>query len=219
MTRRDRLVVSVLAAAVIVVLAWLAIVSPKRHDATQLKSQLTTQQSRLSTAQSQVQQGLAAEAGYRQNLRAVAQLYRSVPANDGVPNLLISLTNTSSHKQVDFRVLQVAAASPSAAGAAPSAAAGGLQTISFTFQFAGNYISLQHFLHALDGYTLVRNGSVVSSGRLLTIQGVGLTPVAGGATASVTAVAYSQPAASTLSGTPGAPAAQPTSSTTTGSTR
>lgn len=220
MTRRDRLVVSTLAALALVALMWIGVVSPKRHDAARLQIQLTTQQTRLASAQSQVQQGLTAEAGYKQNLTTVAQLFRAVPSTDGVPRLLVALTRTSTRKRVDFRLVQVSGAG--ASGGAP-AAASPFQNMGFTFQFNGGYIDLQRFIHAVDRYAVVRNGLVVARGRLLTIQGVSLTPGVGGhrATASVTAVAYVEQPASVASPvspvspgvTPAAGAATPSTAT------
>ncbi|MEA2299254.1 MAG: hypothetical protein QOF77_2190 [Solirubrobacteraceae bacterium] len=227
MKPRDRLVVCALVAAAGLAAIWIGLVSPKRHDAAQLGTQLTAAQARLGSAQSQLAAAKVAEANYTENLRVVKSLYKAVPADDGVPRLLVSLDKTSHYKRVDFKVITVASATPTpGAPAAPGAgsAPGGLSPISFTFSFNGGYIDLQRFLHSVTNYTLLQGNKVVAHGRLLTIQSVALTPQqaagaapgtksstapAGTTQAAVTATAYSQQ--------PAAGAGAPTGTTATAS--
>ena len=216
MKPRDRLVVCVLVAAAGLAAVWLGLVSPKRHDAAQLGTQLTAAQGRLGAAQSQLNQAKQAETAYPTNLRVVKALYKAVPADDGVPRLLVTLDKTSNYKRVDFKVISVGQA---AAASGPSTTApipGGLTPVSFTFSFNGGYIALQNFLNSVNSYTVLKGSTVVAHGRLLTIKSVALTPeqgslpAVGHTTAAVTATAYSQPPASS--------AAPATSATTTAST-
>lgn len=217
MKPRDRLVVCVLVAVAALAVVWLGLVSPKRNDATQLGSKLTVAQASLGAAQSQLNAAKAAETSYPENLRVVKSLYKAVPANDGVPHLLVSLDKSSHYKRVDFKVITVAAAAAPGAAAGATPVAGGLAPIGFTFSFNGGYIDLQHFLGAISRYTLLKGNQVVARGRLLTIQSVALTPgqastttVPSGTTAAVTATAYSQ--------LPAGAAASPAASTATVST-
>jgi hypothetical protein len=221
MTGRDRLVVSIIVALAALAGMYLLVVSPKRKEATSLGKQLSSAQSTLSSAESQVAQGRAAALQYSTNLRNVTAIFRAVPADSGVPQLLVALDRTSHNKRVDFRVVNVsssASGGPSASPTTPStgAAASGFQPLSFTFTFAGDYIALQRFLNAVDHYARVEGGKIVAYGRLLTIQSVGLTPSGnGGATASVTATAYSEQsgAASSAGATPAAPGSATTPGT------
>ncbi len=221
MKPRDRLVVCVLVAVAGLAALWIGVISPKRHDAAQLGSKLTVAQTQLGTAETQLAQAKTAETQYPENLRVVKSLFKAVPADDGVPRLLVSLDKTSHFKRVDFKVISVTGAGATgAAAAAASTLPAGLAPVSFTFTFNGGYIDLQHFLKAVTRYTLVKGSKVVAHGRLLTIASVALTPVqassasgAGstitGTQAAVTATAYSQQPASS--------AATPTSGTTTAS--
>jgi Tfp pilus assembly protein PilO len=194
MTARDRLVVAVLAAVAAVALMWLGLVSPKRNEASKLGKQVSAAQTRLAAAEAQVAQARVAAQSYPQNVQAVASLYRAVPADDGVPKLLVALDRTSHQKRVDFHVVTVGAGGAQAGGASATAAPGGLQSVPFSFTFNGGYIDLQHFLHAVDRYTRTSGANVVAHGRLLVVQSVGLTPQStGGTQATVTATAYSQP--------------------------
>ncbi len=212
MKPRDRLVVCVLVAAAVLAAIWLGVVSPKRDNASRLGTALTVAQARLGTAQSQLGQAKAAEAGYANNLQVVKSLYRAVPADDGVPRLLVSLDRTSQYKRVDFKVVSVAAPAAAAGpSGTPAVAAGGLSPTSFTFTFHGGYVDLQHFLRTVNSYTLLKGSTVVAHGRLLTIQSVALTHPQGAPVttqAAVTATAYSQPGA----GVPAAAGATSTAS-------
>jgi Tfp pilus assembly protein PilO len=221
MKPRDRLVVSVLVAAAALAAVWIGVVSPKRNDASQLGTQLTQAQSQLGAAQAQLASAKAAESSYPANLQVVKSLYKAVPANSGVPRLLVALDKSSHYKRVDFKVITVAAqAAGSTAASQAAALPAGLSPIGFTFTFNGGYIALQKFLGSISRYTLVKGNTVVAHGRLLTIQSVALTPTqtaAAGATAAtpsgtqaaVTATAYTQMPATT---------AAPITSTTTAST-
>jgi hypothetical protein len=185
---------------------WLAVVSPKRHDAVKLGAAVTAEKVQLAAAQTKLAQGVAAKGSYTENLHVVKQLYKAVPSTNGVPRLLVALDKTSHYKRIDFQVINVApvaaaTATPIAAGT-PAAAASVLTPVSFTFTFGGGYIALQHFIHSIDSYTLVEGNNVVAHGRLLSIQSVSLTPQSGSAQASVTATAYSQPAATLAATTP-----------------
>jgi hypothetical protein len=207
MTTRDRLVVCGLVAVAAMVAIWLGVVSPKRHDASKLGAAVAAQKVQLASAQSQLAQGVAAKGSYTANLQVVKQLYKAVPSTSGVPKLLVALDKTSHFKRVDFQVINVApaaaatATTPIAAGT-PATVASLLTPVSFTFTFDGGYIALQHFIRSIDSYTLVEGSKVIARGRLLSIQSVGLTPQSGSATASVTATAYSQPAATLAASTP-----------------
>jgi hypothetical protein len=200
MTNRDRLVGFILVAVAVLAVMWLGVVSPKRKDAAKLGTAVTAEQAQLTSAQGQLAQGVAAERSYTQNVAVVKQLYTAVPSTDGVPKLLVALDKTSNYKRIDFQVINVSeaaaatATAPIAAGTT-AAATSTLTPVNFTFTFDGGYIALQHFIRSIDDYTLVEGNNVVAHGRLLSIQSITLTPQSGAATASVTATAYSQPAA------------------------
>jgi hypothetical protein len=185
---------------------WLGLVSPKRHDAAKLGTAVTAEKVQLASAQASLAQGVAAEGSYTQNLHVVKQLYKAVPSTSGVPTLLVALDKTSNYKRVDFQVINVAQTAapttPIASTTTTTAPASVLTPVDFTFTFDGGYIALQHFIRSIDNYTLVEGNYVIAHGRLLNIQSVSLTPESGAAQASVTATAYSQPAATLGATTP-----------------
>ncbi|MGI8559567.1 MAG: hypothetical protein ACR2ND_14900 [Solirubrobacteraceae bacterium] len=220
MTRRDRMVVSVLAVAALIAAMWILVVAPKRNDASAAATALTAAQATLASAQQQVAQARVAASSYAKNLHAVASDYRAVPAVDAVAKLLPTLQRTSTTRRVDFRVITVAAApatptaaapapaptatpagTPVAAGAAPVAPGASAQfsATSFTFTFNGGYRLFQSFLRDLDHFVVVRtDGRIVAHNRLLVINSVALKPQSpghGNTQAAITASAYSEPPA------------------------
>ena len=105
---------------------------------------------------------------------------------------------------------------PVAAAAAtlpPGASVGpaGFPTMPFSFTFEGTFFNMERFLREVDRFTRTQNGEITVSGRLLTVDGVGLVAGRGGfprVKASVRATAYLLPADQglTAGATPAAPA-------------
>jgi hypothetical protein len=106
-TRRDRIVLGVVVAAAALAAFWFLVLGPKRDDAKKLTDQVSAQQTRLSTAQSNLAQSQAARSAYKTNYSTVARLGKAVPADDDVPSLVYQLARTSEGAHVDFRSIKV----------------------------------------------------------------------------------------------------------------
>jgi type IV pilus assembly PilO-like protein len=125
-TNRDRIALTVVIAAVLVGGFWFLVLGPQRSKASKLGSQLTKEEQRLSTAQSDVAQSRAARSQYARNYATVAQLGKAVPSSDDVPSLVYQLSSTAQATGVDFRTIKLqnassgAAAAPAPATPAPS---------------------------------------------------------------------------------------------------
>ncbi len=108
-----------------------------------------------------------------------------------------------------------AAATQTAAAATPPGTVvgdAGFPTMPFAFTFEGSFFKLSDFFGRLQRFIVATNRRVAVSGRLLTIDGIGLGPGRKGfpqVKAGVSATAYLLPADQGLTGgaTPGAPAA------------
>lgn len=122
MTARDRTVVTVIAALVLVAASWFLLLAPVRKDAKALDGQITTARSRLTAAQAIVTQGETAKAAYRADYAAVSRLGKAVPADDDVPSLVVQLESAADRSHVDFRSIELGAGG-AAAAAAPAAVA------------------------------------------------------------------------------------------------
>jgi len=217
MTGRDRIVIVVIAALAVVAAAWLLAVAPEREKATKLGAEVSTAESQLTTAQSEVNAARSAEADYPTEYTSLVNLGKAVPTGQEVPSLIVQLAQATNEKNVEFTSITSGGSGSSAASAAAFTA------MPFSFVFNGSFFDLYDLLQQLNHFTLrTSSGSLQVSGRLLTIQSVSLAPGGssgpdksnGQMTGSITATAYVIPASQAAST---ATAASPTGAQTTSS--
>jgi len=96
----------------------------------------------------------------------------------------------------------------------------GLVTMPFSFVFQGGFLDMQRFLARLDGFVRVRGGTVLVSGRLLSVDGISLTkaPKGNRVTATIAATAYLSPDDSVAGPSAAAGGATPSTTPGTGTT-
>jgi Tfp pilus assembly protein PilO len=203
MTGRDRIVIVVLAALAVVAAAWLLALAPEREKASKVGAEVSTAQTQLATAESEVNAARSAEAGYPAAYTSLVSLGKAVPTGQEVPSLILQLEQASNRKQVEFS--SISSGGGSSSSAAPAVAAAGFTQMPFTFVFSGSFFDLYKLFQQVNRFTLLTSsGSVQVSGRLLTIQGVQLAPEAASSsgsgtpssrlTGTITATAYVLPA-------------------------
>lgn len=250
MTGRDRIVLMAVVVLVMLAGGWLMVVSPERKRAAEAQTAVQSARGQLESAEQQAASARAAQRRYAAAYSSVVSLGKAVPPADEVPSLIYELEQASNQRSVDFNSITSsatggaggsgsAAAASAAATSSAAAASVGFTQMPFTFIFKGGFAGLAHLLGQVEGFALRTNaGGLTVSGRLLTIQGVTITPENGGAagnkaagssagatsagalTATVTATAYVLPATQGLTGgaTPAGPsAAGATSATSAGS--
>jgi hypothetical protein len=122
-TKRDRIVVMVVAGAVLLGGFWMLALKPKRKEASDLGQQLEQAQQRSDAARAAVTAGEAARARYARNYSTVARLGKAVPVDDDVPALVYQLDSTAEETGVDFRTVKLSA--DSATPTTPATAAQG----------------------------------------------------------------------------------------------
>ncbi len=122
MTGRDRLVVIVIAAALLLAGFWFLALAPKRKQAVDLSAQVATQQQRLTEAQAQVVAAEQARARYDADYAAVAALGQAVPADDDVPSLIVQVDRAAEREGVSFRSLALDASGSAQQPSAPTPA-------------------------------------------------------------------------------------------------
>jgi hypothetical protein len=98
--------------------------------------------------------------------------------------------------------------------------AAGLPTEQFTFSIAGNFFHLADFFSRLQNFVTSRGSTLLISGRLMTINGINLSPGATGfpqISATISATTYIVPASQGAFGgaTPAGPATAPQAQTST----
>jgi hypothetical protein len=186
-TKRDRIVVAVVAIVGVLGGFWMLALSPKREAANELTQQTAQQQTRLAAAQAKVAAGEQARRGFTEDYAEVARLGKAVPVGDQVPSLVFQLQSAAARNGVDFRAVTLraesagAAAAPtagvaSAAAVAPpgsSVGAAGFPTLPFTFKFEGDFFRMERMLSAVEKFTGTISGGdqVRVGGRLLTVDG------------------------------------------------
>jgi type II secretory pathway pseudopilin PulG len=194
MTARDRIVIAIVAVVALMAGSWILVIQPKRDQASKLGAQISTAQSTLDAARSQVLTGLAAKRSFGRDYTSIAQLGEAVPSDDNVPSLIFQLQSAATGAGVDFRVLKL---TPSAGGsAAPAPAAGigtsaaqsttatlppgaavgpaGFPILPFTFTFRGNFFHLSDFFSRLEKFVVATNQRVAVSGRLMSLNAISL---------------------------------------------
>jgi len=228
-TGRDRSVIVVVVAIVAVVAGWLLVVQPKRHQASQLATQISSVQSQLNQVRAQVAQGEAARSSFATSYTVLARLGEAVPADDNVPSLIYQVQDAASKAHVAFDSLTLAGSSPapttgtagaSAATLPPGASVGpaGFPIEPFTFTFTGNFFHLSDFFGRLERFVVANNRNIAVSGRLMTLNGISLAPGPSGfpnISATVSATTYLLPASEglTAGATPLGPGPQTVSTT------
>jgi hypothetical protein len=229
MTARDRLVLAVVTALVVLGAFWVLLVSPERKTVTKLSAEVSTASAQLATVQGEAANALVAQQRYSAAYTSVVNLGKAVPPSEEVPSLIYQLAQASNQKNVEFSSITAGAsgaATSSSSAATPTAAPTGFTQMPFTFVFSGSFSDLYHLFLQLNKATVrTTSGGLRVSGRLLTLQGVKLEPIteattgtstttgASGAqklTGTITATAYVLPASQGL--TAGATASSPTSS-------
>jgi hypothetical protein len=221
MTGRDRIVIVALSALAVVAATWLLLVAPEREKASKYGTQVSSAQAEFSSAQSEVAAARTAQASYTASYSSLLNLGKAVPTGQEVPSLIFQLSQASNQKQVEFASITTGGSSGSSATPVAGVAGGGFTAMPFTFVFKGSFFDLYNLFQRLNRFTVNKSsGGLLVSGRLLTIQGVALTPEAatgsgqqasGQLTGTVTATAYVLPAGQGLTG--GATATSPSGST------
>jgi hypothetical protein len=180
---RDRLVLAVVAAVVVIAAMWLVVVSPERKQVTTLSGEIASERASLQDAQAALASSRVAVAGYVGHVHQIEAALRAIPVTPQEATLVRTIVNLAGTK-VDFHNLDVQGASGAAAGATG---------LSLNFQFDATYGNLQNFLNEVDDLAKVDGTTLDADGRLFTINSISLTPAPpSSTTASVSAVVYEQ---------------------------
>jgi len=122
-TKRDRIVLTVVACVALVAAFWLLALGPKRKEASELSAKVTVAEQQLATAQQSVTASRGARAQYAADYATVARLGKAVPVDDDVPALIYELNATANATGVNFQSVKLAASAAAPAATPPAAAA------------------------------------------------------------------------------------------------
>lgn len=218
MRERDRFLLIGGVVLAVLVVSWMFWVSPERKAAAAAQAQVTSEKQTLSTAESQLQTAQASKNSYAAAYTALVGVGKAVPATPEVPSLIYELDQASNLRDVTFDSITSgggSSGSSSSAASSSASAPAAFTTLPFTFEFTGTFFDLYHLLGRLNSFAVqTKNGTLIVTGRLLTIQGVSLVGAASssssGASGSsavqmlhgtVTASAYVLPPTAPSSGT------------------
>jgi hypothetical protein len=123
-TTRDRIVITVVAAAALLAGYWFLILAPKRNEAQSLNSQVSSAKQRRDAAVADANASRAAKAQYAVNYATVARLGKAVPSGDDMPSLVYQLASTSRAAHVDFREIKLTTSGTPTTPPAPPSGSG-----------------------------------------------------------------------------------------------
>lgn len=185
MTRRNSMLLAVVAVAAVAGAYWFMLLAPKRELATSLASQITLKETELQTAQAEEAKNLRARASYRSNYATVARLGKAVPGDDDVRSLMVQIDGAAGSSHVDFRSISVGGSSGAPTATDPNAAVGppgsivgtaGFSTMPFSLAFRGSYFNLGSFFQRIDRFVAVNDRGIDVTGRLVVLNGITLEP-------------------------------------------
>jgi len=228
-TKRDRIMLSVVGAVAIIAAAWMLAIKPTREEATSLADQAAQAQQRRDAALASLANAKQARAEFADAQIGIARMGKAVPTDDDVATLVFQLEGSARKAGIDFRSVRLEQSGtptqePSAASA-PQPAGANVKKVPFKLVFEGEFFDLRRFIDHANSFARLRDGKYVSvRGRLLEIEGVAMTAGPDGfpsLKAQLTVTAYSAPApeaptgaAATAGATAGATTATPASATT-----
>ncbi|MDX6718267.1 MAG: hypothetical protein QOJ63_521 [Solirubrobacteraceae bacterium] len=169
------IVATLLTGAALLAAFWMLVLAPKRSESAKVRSNLVTQEQRLSTAQTALASYRTSHEQYPELLTELQRLAEAVPAHGAIPALLRQLQRRAHALKSDLSVVALkSSASIPGSGLTPGATIGpgGLATLPFSFTYSGEYFDLVHVLAAARRAVVVKSGDLTIDGRLVTIDGV-----------------------------------------------
>lgn len=204
MSSRDRTILAVLVLLVIAVGGYFVFVKPEHAQANRLATEITAEQSALSTAEAQVRAGEVAEGEYRNYARQLKSIAAAVPSDAQIPQLINELQAAANKTRVSFQTVSTSSSSSTAPPTTPTTTT--FPSQSFSLTFSGGYFAVTNLLGRLASFVHADDRAFHASGRLITISSVALSPGtasgaastshtggAGDVTAAITALDYDIP--------------------------
>jgi len=152
--------------AVVLIVAWYFLLfSPTRTELSDLDSQVQAQQAALATAKQEVVRLEAYKKTAPQSRAEIVRLGKMLPMSEGIPSLIIELTQTADASGVDLNSITRGATVPGTPF--------GMQSV--TLAVGGSFFDVEDFLYRLEAYVAFRNASFRVTGRLLDVTTLGLT--------------------------------------------
>ena len=190
MKSRDRTVLCILGLAGLAAALWFLALAPKRQEASDLAAKVTQAEARRDGANAKAAVAEQARATYRRDYAIVARLGKATPPSADVASLVYQLESAARDAKVDFRSVTSQAKpaggtpSASAAGGTPDASAGkttaatttAITSVPFSLTFEGSFFKMHKLLRSVGRFSRLKGQRVFINGRLLTIDGLKMSP-------------------------------------------
>jgi Tfp pilus assembly protein PilO len=199
MKSSSRLILAILAVAVLAVAFWILLLSPKREEADKLGAEVTKLQSSLTQHRQEADAAAEARRDFPVNYQQLVVLGKAVPGDDDTASLLVQVNRIAESTGVKFTNLQLAASSsgeeaapvtpPVGSSVTPASATevaasllplgatvgpAGLAVMPYTLTFDGDFFEIADFIKGIDSLVKTTNGQVSVDGRLITLDGFSL---------------------------------------------
>jgi Tfp pilus assembly protein PilO len=201
----NKLILAMLAIAVLAGAFWVLLLSPKRQEASDLSKQVQQAKSSLVGHEAEVATAEAARQSFGADYGQLVVLGKAVPADSETASLLVQLQHIAERAHVSFESITLesegggeAAAPPTTSEAAAGGETGGaasptevaastlplgatigpagLAVMPYSLTFSGDFFHVADFIHGLDALVKTTNSRVAVDGRLITIDQFSLTP-------------------------------------------
>jgi Tfp pilus assembly protein PilO len=138
---------------------WFLLISPKKAQVADIRSQVSTQESTNDGLRSQVQALQVLQAKLPQQQASLAQMQSKVPKEAALPELLRVLNQSAIASGVKLTGL-----TPTPPAAVPNA--GGVSGVDVTLKVSGDYVALEQYQLALERLprAFLVNGVTIASG-------------------------------------------------------
>ncbi|HTZ05957.1 MAG TPA: type 4a pilus biogenesis protein PilO [Gaiellaceae bacterium] len=199
----------------LLLLGWVLLVSPQRSNAASIAKATQAAQSQIVEAQNALQQAQHPVIPKQPAIRTanLYQLAKAMPATTDMPDLLLEIDAIA--RDAGVIVGLVSPGLPQPVTGEP------YSSVQIQLSFYGDYYQLTDLLYRLRTLVAVEDGQLVTSGRLLAVSQIGMTPFKGrilNTTITINAYVYGPAAASAGTTTPAAPTSTDTTGSTTSST-
>jgi Tfp pilus assembly protein PilO len=194
MSSTNRLIVAMLAVAVLAGAFWMMLLSPKREKADELSAQVTALEGSLAQHEAEVAEAEDAREEFPREYRRLVVLGKAVPGDDDVASLLVQMNRLSTSANGSLRNVTLtasgggeeSAAPPTGADGTPPSATevsasvlplgaeigpAGLAVMPYEISFDGDFFQIANFIEGIDSLVKTRGGEVKVDGRLVTIDG------------------------------------------------
>jgi Tfp pilus assembly protein PilO len=196
-----KLIVAMVAIAVLAAAFWMLLLSPKREEAQKLGNQVDKLEASLAVHEAEVSEALQARDAFAGNYEQLVVLGKAVPADDDTASMIVQVSEIAAAADVKFRDLKLDTASGEAAPAEPAAAPegsasptevaaatmplgatvgpAGLAVMPYELTFDGEFFEIADFIKGVDKLVKTENAKVSVTGRLFTVNGFTLKPLPG----------------------------------------